>query len=100
MTTNDKTGEKLLASIRKTKEAGGPIETAASPSSASAPAKRTATAKRKAPPKARAKTGAAKPAATRVATPPRPKAAAPAAGPYQSARRVWPDCTDRRPPVT
>ena len=83
MSTTDKTGEKLLASIRKTKASGGPSETSSTPSAATpTPA---VTTKRKVAPKAPARTAAktvAKPAA---------EAPAAAADPYQAARRIWPD---------
>lgn len=89
MSSTDKTGEKLLASIRKTKASGGPTETTAASGPAATP-KRAKTATRKAAPKARSK-AAAKPAAKRAAKPAATKPAAVAADPYQGARRVWPD---------
>ena len=84
MSSTDKTGEKLLASIRKTKESGGPSETSSSTPSAATP-RPAVTTKRKVAPKAPARTAAktvAKPAA---------EAPAAAADPYQAARRIWPD---------
>ena len=77
MSSTDKTGEKLLASIRKTKAGGKPTETTSGGSGAAgraAPAKKAAVRK---------KAGATKAAAK--------SAARPAADAYQSARRVWPD---------
>jgi hypothetical protein len=71
MTTKDKTGEKLVASIRRTKT-GANTNTAAP--KAAAPAKKRA-------PK---RSTAAKPAAARQAT-------AKSGDSYQSAGRVWPD---------
>lgn len=90
MSTTDKTGEKLLASIRKTKASGGPSETSSSTPAATTP-RRAVSTKSKVAPRAAAKTAAksaAKPAAKPAAT---AKAPATAADPYQAARRIWPD---------
>ena len=81
MSTTDKTGEKLLQTIRDTKAAGTPSRTS--------PTTRKKTATRKATPKVASGTSpqpAAKPAPAA-----KPKAAAPGGDPYQAARRVWPD---------
>ena len=88
MSSTDKTGEKLLASIRKTRAAGASGEdTAAKPAGAQT-AKPAATTKRKTAPKSRAK-AAAKPA-PRKAAPAKVKAQQPV-DPFQAGRRVWPD---------
>ena len=86
MSSTDKTGEKLLASIRKTKASGGPSETSSSTPSDTTP-RRAVSTKRKVAPKAAANT-VAKPVAKPAAT---TKAPATAADPYQAARRIWPD---------
>ncbi len=89
MSSTDKTGDKLLASIRKTKASGGPSETSSTPSAATP--KRAVTTKRKVAPKPPARTAAkpaAKPASGPTAT---AKAPAAAADPFQAARRIWPD---------
>jgi hypothetical protein len=72
MTTEDKTGDKLVASIRKTK-AGAAGNDQADPAKPSTPATRKKTAARRAPTKtesARSESGG---------------------GQYQSEGRVWPD---------
>jgi hypothetical protein len=79
MSNTDKTGEKLLQTIRDTKAAGTPSGTARTTR------KRTAT--RKATPKPAAATRP-QPAATTAAA---PTPAASGADPYQAGRRVWPD---------
>ena len=86
MSTTDKTGEKLLASIRKTKAGGSSAENAGG-SAAGATAARPTAVKRKTTPKARVK--AAVPPAPRRATP--AKAEKAPTDPYQAGRRVWPD---------
>jgi hypothetical protein len=73
MTTQDKTGEKLVQSIRKTKSTGGTTGGAATTSKAPA-----------------AKPAAAKPRAAR-STAAKAKAATAATGGYQHGKRVWPD---------
>ena len=77
MTTQDKTGEKLVQSIRKTKSTGG----AAGSTTGSATASKGAAAK---------STGA-KPTAASKKVAAKPKAAAAATNGYQSGQRVWPD---------
>ena len=96
MTTKDKTGDQLMASIRKTKTEAGtsgqqpaatPKPPAATPKAATAPRKKTAAkAKPAAAQTSRVtkKKVAAKPRATKTA------AKAENTG-YQSTRRVWPD---------
>lgn len=74
MTTADKTGDKLVQSIRKTK--AGAAATASKPS---APTTRKKAQTRKASTKA-----AAKPPVKR-------KTASAATDPYQAGQRVWPD---------
>jgi hypothetical protein len=98
MSSTDKTGEKLLASIRKTRSSGdasqgtddtGNVSASATPATT---AKRAASSKRKTAPGSRAKKTAVKPAAS-----PAPKRAASprdadaSADPYQTGRRIWPD---------
>ena len=68
MTTSDKTGDKLVQSIRKTKAGASPAT----------PKPRTTTTRKKAPARA-----AAKPRTTAKAKT--------TTDPYQSGRRVWPD---------
>ena len=86
MSTTDKTGEKLLASIRKTKAGGSSPANTGGSSGGTTTVRPTAT-KRKTAPKSRAK---AVPA-------PAVKRATPAsvekepADPYQAGRRIWPD---------
>lgn len=96
MTTKDKTGDQLMASIRKTKTEAGiseqepaatPKAPVATPKAAAAPRKKAAAkAKPAAAQRSRMtkKKVAAKPRATKTA------AKAENAG-YQSTRRVWPD---------
>ena len=88
MSSTEKTGEKLLASIRKTRAAGGPEENTAAKPGGAQTAKPAATTKRKTAPKTRAK-ATAKPAA-RKAAPARVKVRQPV-DPFQAGRRVWPD---------
>ncbi|BCO31866.1 hypothetical protein TspCOW1_19690 [Thiohalobacter sp. COW1] len=71
MSEADKTGEKLVASMRKTKAGAG---------SASGAAKKSTAASGKA-------SAGRKPAARKS----KPTPAAPVTDPYQSGRRVWPD---------
>jgi hypothetical protein len=73
MTTKDKTGDKLVASIRRTKSGAGTGTTAAK-TTAAAPAKKRASKRR-----VSAKTAPAK------------QATAKSGDSYQSAGRVWPD---------
>jgi hypothetical protein len=73
MTAKDKTGDQLVASIRKTKQAA-------------TTSKKTA-ARKSQPKKSTAKAPAKKPSTTAKTTP-RQK---PAAGEYQQGKRVWPD---------
>ena len=87
MSSTDKTGEKLLASIRKTRAAGGSEENTAAKPGGAQTAKPAATTKRKTAPKPRAK-ATAKPAARKAAP---AKAKKQAIDPFQAARRVWPD---------
>ena len=107
MTTKDKTGDQLMASIRKTKTEGAASERDAAPKAApvtprAAAAPKAAPAIPKAPAAPRKKAAAgAKPAAAqrtrvtkkKVAAKPRAtQIAAPAKGDsYQSTGRVWPD---------
>ena len=79
MSTTEKTGEKLLQTIRDTKAAGSPSGTARTT--------RKATATRKTTPKAAAETSP-QPAATPA---PKPKPAIPDTDPYQAGGRLWPD---------
>jgi hypothetical protein len=88
MSSTDKTGEKLLASIRKTKAAGASGENTAAKPAGAQTAKPAATTKRKTAPKSRAK-ATAKPA-PRKAAPAKVKAQQPV-DPFQASRRVWPD---------
>ena len=88
MSSTDKTGEKLLASIRKTRAAGGSEENTAAKPGGAQTAKPATTTKRKTAPKSRAKT-TEKPAA-RKAAPAKAKEQQ-AMDPFQAARRVWPD---------
>jgi hypothetical protein len=89
MSSTDKTGEKLLASIRKTRAAGASGEdSAAKPAGAQTAKPAATTTKRKTAPKSRAK-AAAKPA-PRKAAPAKVKAQQPV-DPFQAGRRVWPD---------
>ena len=82
MTSRDKTGDKLVASIRKTK--AGSTQTATT--SSTTPAKpRRAASTAKAQPKATPKAKSASPVKRR------PSAAKKSAGSYQSTGRVWPD---------
>ena len=81
MTTKDKTGDRLVASIRRTKAV------AEKPTEAAAPA--TEESKRSVTPRkagSAAKQGAARPAKKRAA-----KQTGGAQGNYESGRRVWPD---------
>ena len=97
MSDSDKTRQKLLDSIRKTK-AGTPDEAASPPSEAKdapksrAPAASAAGGRRAKP---RAKPKAATPKATTAGAEARTTANKPSADgagdPYRSARRVWPD---------
>jgi hypothetical protein len=81
MTTKDKTGDRLVASIRRTKAvAEKPTEAAAPAAEAS---QRSVTPRKAGAP---AKEGAAKPARKRAA-----KQTGGAQGNYQSGSRVWPD---------
>lgn len=103
MTTKDKTGDQLMASIRKTKTEGAASERDAAPKAAPVtPREAAAPAIPKAPAAPRKKAAAgAKPAAAqrtrvtkkKVAAKPRAtQIAAPAKGDsYQSTGRVWPD---------
>ncbi len=77
MTSNDKTGDRLVASIRRTKTG----------------ATKKAAVNRKAPVRKKTSAGAAGTAPRRVAAAatPMPKPAADPADPYQARRRVWPD---------
>ena len=87
--TTDKAGEKLLASIRKTKASDGPSEADRSTPSAATPS-RAAPTRRKVARKARART-AAKPAAAKPSAATKAPASATASDPYQAAPRIWPD---------
>lgn len=87
MSSTDKTGEKLMASIRKTKATPGPTETTDASAPAAQAPKRTTGNVRTTPAKAKAKP-AAKPVAKASTAKTAPKAVA---DPFQSARRVWPD---------
>ena len=93
MSTTDKTGEKLLASIRKTKAGGSSPENTDGIARGATTASPAAT-RRKTAPKSRSKT-AATPAAKRAT--PATKRTTPAkaektpADPYQAGRRIWPD---------
>lgn len=83
MTTKDKTGDRLVASIRRTR-AGTDKPAEAAPPPPAAPAKAKAAAKKR----------AATPAKPAAAKPPTQRAAKPtggAPGNYQSRGRVWPD---------
>lgn len=77
MTSNDKTGDRLVASIRRTKT-GATKKTGVS---------------RKAPVRKKAAAGVVGTAPRRVAAAdtPSPKPAADPVDPYQARRRVWPD---------
>jgi len=89
MTTKDKTGDRLVASIRRTR-AGTDKPADASASAEAAPPPSAAPPKARAPAKKRAAT----PAKQAAATPPKQRAAkrtGGAPGNYQSRRRVWPD---------
>lgn len=92
MTTQDKTGDQLMASIRKAKtestDSAAPVE--AKPAAAATPAP---AAKPKAAPKAAAKKKVVKKAAAKktVAKKAASKASPKAASGFQAARRVWPD---------
>ena len=79
MSTTDKTGEKLLQTIRDTKAAGAPT------GNSTTTRKKTAT--RKVTPKPATETRA-RPALTPAA---QPTPGAPGTDPYQAGRRVWPD---------
>ena len=70
MTGSDKTQQKLIDSIRKTKSAAAKSPEATRPAEAAEPA--------------------AKPAA-KPAAPPRPTPVSQGSDPYQSDQRVWPD---------
>lgn len=81
MTTKDKTGDRLVASIRRTRAGIDKSAEASAPAEAAPPLPA-------APPKAKA------PAKKRAATPPKQRAAkriGGAPGNYQSRGRVWPD---------
>ncbi len=87
MTTSDKTGEKLVQSIRKTKASSGSTSpaTATDKPAAAAPAKKAAVKK-----KVSAKASPRKPATpAKAAAKAKPTKAA--IDNYQSSRRVWPD---------
>ena len=88
MSSTDKTGEKLLASIRKTRAAGSSDENTAAKPGGAQTAKLAATTKRKAAPRSRTK-ATAKPAA-RKAAPAKAKEQQ-AMDPFQAGRRIWPD---------
>ncbi len=90
MTTKDKTGDQLMASIRKTKTEGAAADKApaATPQTAASPKAAT--------PKAKPATAANKPVRTakkKVAAKPRTAKTAQAAdgSAYQPSARVWPD---------
>ena len=93
MTSKDKTGDQLMASIRKTKTEGtAPQTKAAVAPQAPAPAATTPAVRKKAVPKATP--AAARPRTTtkKTAAKPRPQTAAgEKSGAYQSSKRVWPD---------
>jgi len=85
MTTSDKTGDKLVASIRKTKESAAQQE---SPATTTAPAATPTTGKRAAP-KARAKVTAKKAPVKKTVAKPQERDSD--RGNFQSVDRVWPD---------
>jgi hypothetical protein len=81
MTTKDRTGERLVASIRRTRAGSGKPTEAAAP--AAEGSQRSVTPRKAAAP---AKQGPATPAKKRAA-----KQTGGAQGNYQSVGRVWPD---------
>ncbi len=89
MTTKDKTGDRLVASIRRTR-AGTDKPAEASASAEAAPPPPPAPPKAKASAKKRAATPA-KPVATRPSKQRAAKRTGGAPGNYQSRGRVWPD---------
>lgn len=89
MTTKDKTGDELMASIRKTKTEGATPDKAPPTTPQTPPVSaKTATTKTKPPPAKRPRTTKKKVAARPKAKPDAAKAGASA---YRSTGRVWPD---------
>lgn len=80
MTTEDKTGDKLVASIRKTKAGAAGAAAAEEKATATEPAAEKPAPRRRAAPKARVK-----------ATNPSGAAKQAVSGSYQSPGRIWPD---------
>jgi hypothetical protein len=94
VTTKDKTGDQLMASIRKTKTEGAASEKAPGDVPKAAPAARKKAAAKAAPTGAAAKSPPARVAKKKVASKPRAgqtKAQARTKASYQSPGRVWPD---------
>ena len=93
MTTKDKTGDQLMASIRKTKtQAAAADKQAPGTRQTSAPTAKTATAKGK-PAAPRTQTRRPRAAKKKVTARPKPRLSVAGAADtrYQSAGRVWPD---------
>ena len=90
--TSDKTREKLLSTMRKTK-AGASTDNATAPATKGTSAKKKPTAKKKTPVKKKASKKPKSTAKATTATKPRAKAKAEqvAADPYQAGGRIWPD---------
>mgnify|MGYP001550035235 FL=1 len=90
--TSDKTREKLLSTMRKTK-AGTSADNATAPATKGTAAKKKPAAKKKTPVKKKASKKPKSTAKAKTVTIPRAKGKAKraAADPYQAAGRIWPD---------